>query len=152
VVQREEWFGDGLVTVTMAPGVVLDDPHEGTLTSNPFVGIAGSAYTFNVGMAVVSGSVGRRFLRIGARGANSCFYKLTAPHYNCDNFEVCIVWLQPGKECGSDGGVQTRTISFEAQQIIAKHGFQQDGGDGRGTALTYGDGDIWPEYGVADFT
>jgi len=149
-VRQSQWFGDGLVTITMAPGVVLDDPHEGTPTSNPFVGITGSAYAFNVGTVAVSGSVGRRFLRIGALGR--CFYKLTAPYYNC-NFEDCVVWLQQmGPTCGDEtGGVQTRSISFQAQQTIAGHAIEENGGDGRGAILTYGEGDVWPEYGIADF-
>jgi len=147
------YFRPGPVTVTMASGVVTDDPHFGTSNPMPSPGLTGGGFVFNV--ADINRVVPPNKLQLGggSAGARSCSYVLES--YNCPHFEECVVEVRPMgdmnhcRDGGPDGSL-VRKISYDSQMKIAQHGFERNGGDGRGTVLSYGNGVAWPEKGVAD--
>ena len=103
VIHPSAHLSTGIQEVTMASGVVLDDPDAGTLTSNAFSGILPLAYRFTVAdQQLPAMYVGRRLLRLGAVGRNGCSYMMTSPWYQCDGQDQCVLWLRPvGRRCDS---------------------------------------------------
>jgi hypothetical protein len=92
-------------------------------------------------------------VRIGlSGGSHSCAYLLSPGWYQCDDPMECIAFMKPiGPACGNDGiQMIARKMTYQAQQKIAAHGFQQNGGDGSGVLLTYGGGEAWPDDVVAN--
>jgi len=149
----QSFYIPGTVSVSYDAGVITDDPHEGTLYPLAGPAVTEGSYVFTVKPAVNRVLQAGR-LNIGLSGGGTstgkCAYALTG--YNCPAFEECIVTVRAmGLKCDISGPAsQVRKISYASQQRIADHGFAENGGDGVGTILTYGNGDAWPEYGVYD--
>lgn len=143
-------FRQGTVTVSLANGVVTDDPHVGTANPNPSPGVAGGVYSFTVGPNQPATQMGKLQIGMGSGSGVKCGYVLTG--YNCPHFEECLVFVRPvGHECKDSGPEnQVRYISYHSLQRIAQHGFAANGADGVGTVLTYGSGERWPDFGVVD--
>jgi len=148
VIFPKYWFSKGTVSVSMPAGTLKDDPHEGTLIPNPSVELAEGAYLFNVKALIRT--VAPSYVRIGASGAGTCHYRMTEPYYQCEGFEECSLFVSPIGKCGDVPAQTVRQVTYKAQQEIARAAFEKNGGDGRGTILSFGEGDIWPEHGVAD--
>jgi len=152
VIYPRMWFLPGTITVTMASGVVTDDAHSGTATTNPFAGINDGEYMFDV--AAISQPPPPTFLSIGmSPGSRACSYVMTSPWYTCGDFTECTLFVKPvGSACASSGAsVQYKKVTMEALKTIAAHGFELNGGDGRDTILSYGNGGQWPDNVVASF-
>merc|ERR1711924_169183 len=95
------------------------------------------------------------FVHIGvADNPNACSYTMAHPWYTCHDFVECTLFVRPsGASCGpgtSEQKTQFKKVTMRALQKIADHGFQMNGGDGRGTILNFGNGQIWPAGVVAD--
>jgi len=146
----DKFLRPGLVSVTMGPGVVTDDPHAGTPTANPSAGIT-STYEFSVKSEMQSTTgVAKLQIGLGNGGSHTCSYMLVPPWYSCVGSEMCMIQVKAvGPNCNDVSQIQARKISFETQQKIAAHGYAMNGGDGQGILLSYGNGEVWPEFGVA---
>jgi hypothetical protein len=72
--------------------------------------------------------------------------------YHCEGDEECVLFVKAQGNCGSQvGQLLERSVTFRAQQHIARAGFRRGGGDGSDhTVLSYQGGQAWPEIGVAD--
>ena len=147
------WFEAGKVKVTFALGVVTDDPHAGTAVPNPANPITPGMWSFNVThWAPPAPGTSQGLIQIGSfSGNDQCYYVMSS--YECLGFEECSVFVKPMGNCGSDhaGTIQERSITYRAQQHIAREGFKRSGGDGRDqTVLSYAGGLPWPEVGIVD--
>ena len=151
-IQPPYWLESGKVTVSMASGVVVDDPHLGTATPNPASAVAYGIYSFNVSTNRPPGpNTEAPYIQIGSFGrTNDCYYVMSS--YECEGFEECSLFVKPIGNCGpGPSTLQERSVTFRAQQHIARAGFKRNGGDGSDqTILTYGGGLPWPEHGIAD--
>ena len=109
------WLLPGVVTFTMASGVVTD------LSRNPFAGLSGTQFQFTIGSGL-SSPVLPAAIRIGG-GVGACSYMLAnGQHwFVCHDFEMCEVFLKPiGTECGQFSMV-SRRISYGAKQQIENY-------------------------------
>lgn len=151
-IQPPFWLEAGQVVVSMASGVVLDDPHLGTANPNPAGALIPGVYRFNVTTNKPPGpNTEAPYIQIGSFGkTNDCYYIMSS--YECEGFEECSLFVKPMGKCGPGPyTLQERSVTFRAQQHIARVGFKRNGGDGSDqTILTYGGGVPWPEQGIAD--
>jgi len=111
--------------------------------------IGGSLQTVDsVSFTVRAACASRKFLRIG--GGGKCSYMLVSDHlmYNCD-MDECVVYIRALEpNCGATTS-SSRIMSRKAKNHILAHTPPMQ--DIMGTILSYGDGEVWPESGVADF-
>jgi len=151
-VQPKFWFKAGTISVTMAAGVVTDDPHAGSGASNPGQAVNSGEYTFSV--QGISPMTTTHYLEVGlAPGGGGCSYSMTHPWYTCGDFSECTIFVKPaGTGCGSGGSRQYKKITMKALQKIADLGLKRNGGDGRDSILNYGGGQIWPDDVVVGFS
>jgi len=145
VIRPRYYLQSGVIKFGMAQGVVKDDPHEGTLVPNMSPEIPLGDYSFSVRAQRVHADPG--FVALGA-SQGKCHYAVT--YYQCESFEECSLYLKPVGKCGESPAETVRQVTYSAQQKIAQAAFAHNGGDGRGTLLSYSGGQKWPEFGVAD--
>lgn len=89
--------------------------------------------------------VSRQFLRMG--GGGKCSYIID--EYSCYQDE-CVVYVRSlQRDCSQSGRAEPRMISRQAKYTIVSH--MPPLQDIMGTVISYGDGEVWPEYGLAEF-
>jgi len=112
------------------------------------VTISGVTSTASSAVREIPFCVYHRLLRMGSSGGN-CSYVLD--DLACDATE-CVVWIHSQQsDCGSTAPTsQTRRISAQAKAKI--DGQVLPGQSIKGTILSYGDDELWPENGLAEFS
>jgi len=146
-IRPPHWLKPGTKSLSMAAGVVTDDPHAGTAAPNPFLGLPINSYRFNV-REVAPQRTPKETLQIGG-SSGPCSYLLVEPWFVCHDFETCEVFVKPSPVSCANLPLVSRKVTYEAKQRIEEHGYVTNGEDG--TLLSYGGGVAWPENTISDF-